>query len=142
MSRLDGAARREFLREKRARLATLMRQPDTLRESARDLNRDRVREATVAALHHYVPRPYGGPVALILGERFNSNGHGTRRSDWRPLCSGPLEVLRMPGMTSGEMLRPPLLEQLVRHIRNLLDQNVPAENSGGHTATGDSAHLR
>ena len=141
-SRLDGAARREFLREKRARLATLMRQPDALRESARDLNRDRVREATVAALHHYVPRPYGGPVALILGERFDSNGHGTRRSDWRSLCAGPLEVLRMPGMTSGEMLRPPLLEHLVRHIRNLLDQNVPAENSGGHTATGDPAHLR
>ena len=103
-----------------------MRQPDALREGARDVKRDRVREATVAALHSYVPRPYGGPVALILGERFDSTEHGTSRSVWRPLCSGPLEVLRMPGKTSGEMLRPPLLEQLVRHIRGLLDDKVQA----------------
>jgi thioesterase domain-containing protein len=125
-SRLEGAGRWDFVKEKRARLATLLRQPDTLRDSVRHLKRDRIREATVAALYRYVPRPYGGPVALIPGERFDSSGHGKSGSDWHSLCSGPLEVLRMPGMTSGEMLRPPLLEHLVRHLRDLLDHNVPA----------------
>ena len=63
--------------QKRARLADADASARRQREGARDVKRDRVREATVAALHHYVPRPYGGPVALILGERFDSTGRGT-----------------------------------------------------------------
>jgi thioesterase domain-containing protein len=117
---LDGQRRREFLREKRGLLARLVRQRSLFGDSARALQRMRVRESTIAALNTYSPRPYGGAVTLILGERLASTPSGTTAGQWQAVCRGPLDVRRMGGTTSGEMLRAPLLDSLVRQIETLV----------------------
>ena len=95
----------------------------TIRESARELHRTRIREATVAGLYEYSPRPYGGAVTLILGERFEEGSGSKNEADWQNVCSGPLEVFRIPGRTTGEMMKPPIVDTLVRQIKNLLERN-------------------
>jgi amino acid adenylation domain-containing protein len=117
---LDGQRRLAFLREKRGLLARLVRQRSLFGDSAKALRRMRVRESTIAALNTYSPSPYGGAVTLILGERLDSTPSGTTAAQWQAVCRGPLDIRRLGGTTSGEMLRAPLLESLVRHIKTLV----------------------
>jgi thioesterase domain-containing protein len=120
LRRLEGSARREFIREKRRKLGRLLRHRNLFLESARELNRTRVREATVAALHRYSPRAYDGAVTLVIGERFRSHARAKTLALWRDVCTGSLEIHTVPATTSGQMLRPPILGELVRLLQDLL----------------------
>ena len=115
---LKGSARRQFLREKARHLGTAFRRRSLLHENARELNRLRTRNATVRALRKYSPRPYGGAVTLIAGMRFHSSEHAKSIEPWREVCTGSLEVHHIAVQTSGEMLRPPAVSELVHQLRD------------------------
>jgi thioesterase domain-containing protein len=118
--RLKGPARRQFLREKGRRLGTFLGDRSLFRENARELNRLRVRDATVRALHRYSPHPYDGAVTLLIGERFHSHDRANDVAPWKDVCTGSLGIHRIAGRTSGEMLRPPLLSEVVRQLTKVL----------------------
>ncbi|HEX9708063.1 MAG TPA: amino acid adenylation domain-containing protein, partial [Steroidobacteraceae bacterium] len=119
---LDRAARREFLMEKCSVLRAIARERDLFRDSRREINQTRVREATAAGLRRYAPQPYGGPVALILGDRFDVGRRRKSLSEWTTQCQGRLEILRIPGSTTGEMVRQPVVGILVGHLRRLTER--------------------
>jgi thioesterase domain-containing protein/acyl carrier protein len=120
LRRLKGVARRTYLTEKGRRLGWFVRHPSLFRENARELNRLRVRVATVTALRNYSPHPYDGAVTLIAGERFSAAEHPKNIAPWQKVCTGSLDVHHLAAQTSGEMLRPPVLGDLVRQLTQIL----------------------
>jgi thioesterase domain-containing protein len=117
---LKGSARRQFLREKGRQFGKVFRRRRLLDENARELNRLRTRDATIRALRLYSPRPYNGAVTLIAGARFDSPEHAKSIKPWREVCTGSLEIHHIPVETSGEMLRPPAVSELVRQLTHTL----------------------
>lgn len=111
-----------FLRDKLDLVRRIVRQRDVFGESARELNSTRVREATVAALKHYSPKPYEGPVTIVLGKRFTTRDGGKDISYWTNLCAGPVELRSIAGLTTGEMLKPPIVEDLSRLVTDVLSK--------------------
>ena len=81
----------------------------------------RTLEATSAALSAYVPRPYGGRVALLLGERYTSCGESSPAAEWRKLCTGSFDVTLIPGKDTGAMFRPPHIDIVIARLKALLD---------------------
>ena len=118
--RLRGSARRQFLREKGRKIGKVFRHRRLLYENARELHRLRTRHATVRALRLYSPRAYGGAVTLIAGMRFYSPEHAKSIAPWREACTGSLEIHHIAVQTSGEMLRPPAVGELVRQLTQTL----------------------
>ena len=124
LRQLKGSARRQFLREKGRQIGKVFRRRRLLDENARELNRLRTRNATVRALRMYSPRPYGGAVTLIAGTRFHSPEHAKSFEPWRKVCTGSLEIHHIAVQTSGEMLRPPAIIELVRQLRDTLSRTA------------------
>jgi amino acid adenylation domain-containing protein len=120
LRQLNGAARREYLIRKGRTFGKRLQQPDPFRENIRELNRLRVRTATMTALTNYVPRPYHGAVTLITGDRYRASVHPKNLAPWKQVCQGPLDFHHIAAATSGEMLRPPLLDELVRLLKPIL----------------------
>jgi thioesterase domain-containing protein len=124
LRQLKGSARRQFLREKGRQIGKIFRGRRLLDENVRELNRLRTRNATARALRTYSPRPYGGAVTLIAGMRFDSPEHAKSIEPWREVCTGSLEIHHIAVQTSGEMLRPPAISELVRQLRDTLSRTA------------------
>ena len=124
LRQLKGSGRRQFLTEKGRQIGKVFRRRRLLDENARELNRLRTRNATVRALRKYSLRPYGGAVTLIAGMRFHSSEHAKSIEPWRAVCTGSLEIHHIAVQTSGEMLRPPAISELVRQLRDTLSRTA------------------
>lgn len=132
---LNTNTRKTFLREKLRVLSSIVQQRKLSRDAARELRQTRIREATITALHNYTPRPYAGTVALLLGERFHSIEHRELISHWMSAIAGSCDILRIPGRTTGDMLKQPIVGTLVRQIQDILDR--PSSPPGARHAPGE-----
>ena len=120
MLTLQGKGRREYLKQKLSVAREILRERDLFRASRQEISALRVLEATSAALTSFVPRPYGGRVALLLGDRYGPGAARDPVAEWRKLCTGSFETGRIPGKDTGAMLRQPNLGALVTRLKQLL----------------------
>lgn len=118
----ETGTRREVLLDKLQLAREIVRRRDLWRESARELNQKRVHEATVSALQGYSPQPYDGAVTLIMGDRFTFTSEGKDMAQWQALCTGPFDLVRISGGTTGEMLSDPIVEDLVRELKTVVSR--------------------
>jgi len=120
LTTMERERRREFLRQKVAVLREIFRRRDLLRESREELQVNRVREATSAALGRFVPETYAGRTVLLMGERFSSTEAQAVADYWRGRCTGRFEVTHVPGKDTGAMLRAPHVDKVAERVRDLL----------------------
>ncbi|XHS78790.1 amino acid adenylation domain-containing protein [Burkholderiaceae bacterium UC74_6] len=120
LTTMDRERRREFLRQKIDVLREIYRRRDLLRESREELQVNRVREATSAALGRFVPETYAGRTALLMGERYSSSELQAIADYWRSRCTGRFEVAHVPGKDTGAMLRAPHVDKVAERVRDLL----------------------
>ena len=123
LATLRGASRRAFLRQKLSVIHEIFAQRDLFRASRQEIHAARVLEAASAAISTFVPKPYGGRVALFLGDRYPAGDARDPSSDWKALCTGSFRIRRVPGLDTGRMLRHPNVDILIAYLKELLPQD-------------------
>jgi hypothetical protein len=122
LRRLDGPARRAFLRAKLKLVREIILRRDLFRGDRRELNSKAVSEANHVAGQHYVPGPYTGTAIIALAEGRVTAGPRNFRLDWLellPQCGAPRYV---PGRDTGDMLIPPHVYTLAARVNDWLDE--------------------
>jgi thioesterase domain-containing protein len=106
MRQLEGIERFSYLALKLRTLVGLLKEPNRLRSTQRELNQIEVYRANLAALDHYQRRPLVGKLRAL--EIFHTARRGSRKEgdpfNWDTFWSGSTVQHRVPGKDSGDML--------------------------------------
>jgi len=132
LTRLRGAERRAFLREKLGIIGQMIKQRDPFRGDRSELFQRAVYEANRRAGRTYIPGPYSGPTILCFTRDRPVRGERNYREDWLmlvPQCGAPIQVA---GKDSGDMLNIPHVYELSERVNAWLasaTRNVPSPES-------------
>jgi hypothetical protein len=106
MRQHEGIERISYLALKLGTLVGLLKEPNRLRSTQRELNQIEVYRANLAALDHYQRRPLVGKLRAL--EIFHTAGRGSRKEgdpfNWDTVWSGSTVQHLVPGKDSGDML--------------------------------------
>ena len=111
-----------YLRKKLGQVREMIRQRDLFRGDPSELRKIAVYEANRLAGQRYVPGPYRGPAIVALTDGRVPPGTRNYRLDWVdlvPQCASPCLV---PGRDTGEMLIPPNVYALARHVNSWVEE--------------------
>ncbi|RKG88703.1 hypothetical protein D7V97_42705 [Corallococcus sp. CA053C] len=85
----------------------------------------KVLEHHLLAIAAHTPEPYGGEVLLLQAEDVSNRALQANDNGWRPVATGGLQVLSVPG-THHTLLRPPNVDRLAGLLRAAL-RAIPRE---------------
>ena len=116
LARLPRGHRAAYVRERLRILRGIVAQRDIFRGDRSELNLIAVEEAHSVALRRYVPGPYDGPTVVYLTADRPVPGQRDHRLDWFSLVPQAGSPEYVPGLDSGDMLRPPHVAVLAERL--------------------------
>ncbi len=122
LARLRGRQRFEYLIERLKTLKQMVAQRDLFRGDRNVFYGGVVRQANLAAVHHYKPHTYPGRVVLFQAEGRNVAPEEDRRLHWSRLAAGGLEIYNVPGDDSGLILVKPNVQVLAQQLKACLER--------------------
>jgi amino acid adenylation domain-containing protein len=122
LKELRGRQRVEYLRQRIAELAQMLRGRRWLRQNRSEFDREIVAQANLIAFSRYVPPRYEGPVVLFRSRI--PRGIGYDGEEWRALAAGGLDIHMVSGNNSGLMLSEPNVPSIANEIKACLNRAV------------------
>lgn len=120
VTRLRGANRRDYLRDKLDRLYDILRRGGWSQLYRAEIRRRSVREANYHAGMHHIPHPYGGTTLVRFARDRPIHGDRDYRLDWLDLLSGCEEPAYISGHDSGSIVAPENAAALASRIEESL----------------------
>jgi amino acid adenylation domain-containing protein len=120
LKQLRGRRRLEYLRQRVAELAQMVRGRHWVRHNRSEFDREIVAQANLIAFSRYVPPRYDGPVVLFRCRIDRGFGHDGEA--WKALAAGGLDIHRVPGENSGLMMKEPNVLVIAVELKACLDR--------------------
>jgi thioesterase domain-containing protein len=120
LKELRGRQRVEYLRQRIAEFAQVLRGRHWMRHGRSEFDREIVAQANLIAFSRYVFPRYEGSVVLFRSKI--ARGIGYDGDEWRALAAGGLEIHMISGNNSGLMLSEPNVPTIAEEINACLDR--------------------